>query len=216
MLGNGPFYVFRCMQTNERGQATAVVLGVAALVILTIVGMGIYAYKNPTFGLYGKDDENKPKGSFYDSKNATSTLTVATSTSNSTSTIAIAPSKNTTTSTAKPATTVRKTQTATVYQSAYGSYPFGITVPRGYTTTAAATGVYGGIQPTAAYHFYANGAYAFTVNVFSKEQWNDIRIQETRNVKEGTGPEYLGEGRYLGENKTWIYSQLATPVVYGY
>lgn len=197
------------MKSTERGQATAVVIGVAALVVFTIVGLGIYAYKNPTFGLYGKNDENKPKGSFYDNgSSATSSITLATSTKPTGGTITVAPSRAATTTASKPASSAPKRQTATVYQSAYGSYPFGITVPRGYTAAPGATGVYGGVQPTVSYNFFANGVYAFTVNVFSKEQWNDIRIQETRNIKEGTGPEYLGEGRYIGENKTWIYSRL--------
>jgi hypothetical protein len=44
---------------------------------------------------------------------------------------------------------------------------------------------------------------AFVVNIFSKQQWNNIRTQENlahQNIND------LGEGNYIGENTTWIYS----------
>ena len=200
---------------SEKGQATAVVLGVAALVILTIVGLGIYAFRNPTYGLYGKDNKNKPSGSFYDNQ-GTTTISTATSTKakpTASSTISIAPSRTaTSTAAAKPATT-RRVVSASPYQAvsgpAYRAPTFGLTVPGSYTVSVGQN-VYSGVPATASYNFFSGGVYAFTINIFSKEQWNDIRIQETRNAKEGTGPDYLGEGRYLGENMTWIFS-----IIYG-
>lgn len=184
---------------RESGQATAVVMGVAALVLVTIVGLGIYAYRNPPLG---RDYEapGKPRPS-------NNLGSISTSTTGSTISIATSTKPSATEGRAQPKPVAAASQA--VSGPAYHNPTFGLTVPGSYNV-AQRQNVYGGVPTTASYDFYTGGVYAFTINVFSKEQWNNIRIQETRNMKEGTGPDYLGEGRYLGENQTWIYS-----IIYG-
>jgi hypothetical protein len=72
---------------------------------------------------------------------------------------------------------------------------------RSYETYGGPNGLPGTLQ----IHFVAPGENtdAFVVNVFSKEQWNIIRTQENY-VHLNTSN--IGEGTYLGENFTWIYS----------
>lgn len=89
---------------------------------------------------------------------------------------------------------------------AYHNATYGLTIPGVYAVTPVAVSPYGGVSPVASYSFNYNGVYAFTINVFSKEEWNNIRIQETLSADAGTTNAYLGEGTYLGENKTWIFS----------
>ncbi len=62
-----------------------------------------------------------------------------------------------------------------------------------------------GLPGTAQIHFVAPGESndAFVVNVWGKAGWNYVRTQENY-VHLNTSN--IGEGTYLGENFTWIYS----------
>ncbi len=84
---------------------------------------------------------------------------------------------------------------------------FNLTVPGTYQTTASQN-TYGGISTAGSYNFYVNNVLAFTINVFSKEAWSNIRIQETDAAANGNTNAYLGEGHYLGENKDWIFADI--------
>ncbi|MEK9200419.1 MAG: hypothetical protein AAB909_00430 [Patescibacteria group bacterium] len=92
---------------------------------------------------------------------------------------------------------------------AYRNTTYSLTIPGNYEVTPTNPNSYSGVTATASYNFYTNGNLAFIVNVFSDEQWNNIRIQETMNVAEQGGTNsYKGEGRYLGENFSWVFSYI--------
>lgn len=195
LLGWPPASVSVCMTHKERGSASGVVIGVIAVIVLILIGLGLYAYKNPVE--VAQNGESSTRIEYV----ATTTTTYV----------------STTTTAYEPDITAR-TYTAPRSQSYGGTYAsgsayhngYGLTVPGSYTVTTGQD-VYAGVYDTASLHFHlpaqaGQGAQAFQINVWSKEQWNDIRIQETINAKEGTGPTYFGEGSYLGENFTWIYS----------
>jgi len=89
--------------------------------------------------------------------------------------------------------------------------PFGLTLPfpatwAGYTLIQTNES-YAGVPALATYNFNVGGDRVLTINAFTKEQWNNIRIQEEQDILEGeTRNEYFGEGHYLGENTTYIFS----------
>ncbi|MDB5266308.1 MAG: hypothetical protein JWN89_123 [Parcubacteria group bacterium] len=88
--------------------------------------------------------------------------------------------------------------------STYHNSAYGLTVPlpAGWSNVpSVGADVYAGIPDTASIHFAGPGGQTLTVNVFTKEQWNNIRIQETLGQTNS-----FGEGNYLGENFTYIYS----------
>ncbi len=91
-----------------------------------------------------------------------------------------------------------------LYQS-----PFGLVLPfpanwQAYAVVKSNPS-YGGFQPTDSSTIVLSGGSVLTINVFTKEQWNKIRTEENaanQNVNS------LGEGEYLGENSTYIYSYI--------
>jgi hypothetical protein len=85
--------------------------------------------------------------------------------------------------------------------------PFGLRLALPSTWQAYAltknTVSFGGVAPTDSTTFTLAGGPVLTINVFTKEQWNRIKTKENaanQNVNS------LGEGEYLGENTTYIYS----------
>lgn len=89
----------------------------------------------------------------------------------------------------------------------YRNATFGLTLPlpnswNGYRVYETA-GSPAGFPSTRTIHFIAPGetGEAFLIHVFTKEQWNALRTEENRR-----GISDMGEGKYLGENATWIYS----------
>lgn len=183
----------------KQEKATAVVLVVVGIVVLGLIGLGYYAYKHP---IVAEKDREAPQ---VPDANATSTISIAATTGS------VAEADDDDEPRATAAAAAPRRSTATTYQAvsgpAYRNPTYGLTIPGTYQVVPSQN-AYAGVPTAASYAFYQNGVYAYTVNVFSKEQWNNIRIQETINTKEGIGPDYLGEGRYLGENKTWIYSYI--------
>jgi hypothetical protein len=60
-----------------------------------------------------------------------------------------------------------------------------------------------GVVGSDSIQFTENGLQVFSINVFTKQQWNTIRTEEnTENLDVND----LGEGTYLGENETYIFS----------
>lgn len=165
------------------GSAAYVTL-VAALAVLAIVALALYAKNNPL-----KAPANTPTNTT--GQNATSTA-----------------SNNSNSSTSGSTNNHQTASVITAYPSGpyYHNNLFGLSVPGIYVVQNGALNSYGNVAPTASYDFYYTGVKLFTINVFSKEEWNNIRIQETVQSDAGTKNAYLGEGHYLGENKTWIYS----------
>lgn len=77
---------------------------------------------------------------------------------------------------------------------------------RGYRVVQSRE-IYAGIPSTATYTFYIQDEPTLTINVFNKEQWNDIRIQDNLDLIDfGSLSNYYGEGAYRGENITYIFS----------
>lgn len=87
------------------------------------------------------------------------------------------------------------------------NYGLTISMPSTYAgyTVLNAREAFAGVYDLDSLHFYNGGVNTFTINVFTKQQWNDIRIQETNNQVNG-----YGEGTYLGENKNYIFSTNTT------
>ncbi|MBX4195471.1 hypothetical protein KW796_00740 [Candidatus Parcubacteria bacterium] len=185
------------MTQGEKGSASGVVIGVVAFVVLVLAVFGVYAYKNPVEVSYGN------------SQPETEIIYVATTTTSYVSTTTTLYNRSQATAPATKPRASSSGQSASAYigysGTAYRNASFGLTVPGSHSVTVGRD-AYAGVSDTASLHFYQGGVHAFQINVWSKEQWNDIRIQETMNAKQGTGPTYFGEGSYLGENKTWIFS----------
>lgn len=89
----------------------------------------------------------------------------------------------------------------------YRNTTFGLTLPlpntwneyRVYETAGSPAG----FPSTRTIHFIAPGESGdtFLIHVFTKAEWNALRTDENRR-----GISNMGEGKYLGENATWIYS----------
>lgn len=175
-----------------------VVIGVIAFVVLALFGLGFYAERHIT--VLGEE-----------SGQSTQTVYVATTTLRyeATTTEVEVPGGRTY-STGRTATAYTGYSSQPAYVGpAYRNTIYGLTVPGIYQVTESAGGVYAGVPTSASYNFYTNGVLAFTINVWSKEAWNNIRIQETINVAETKNVnQYFGEGHFLGSNKVWIYSYI--------
>jgi hypothetical protein len=70
----------------------------------------------------------------------------------------------------------------------------------GYTVQVVGSS-FGGIGTESSFNFYLNESNTFTINVFTKEEWNKLRTEELQNNTVS-----YGEGDYLGENFTYIFS----------
>jgi len=85
--------------------------------------------------------------------------------------------------------------------------PYGLTLAlpanwQAYALTKNSV-TYGGVASTDSTTIRLASGPVLTINVFTKEQWNKIKTEENaanQNVNS------LGEGEYLGENSTYIYS----------
>ncbi len=103
------------------------------------------------------------------------------------------------------------TGSTTVTQNASGSVtyrlPEGLTLkfPQSWAPYAITkpSGSYGGVTPVDTSTITLPDGPVLRVNVFTKEQWNSIKTQENA-ANQNTAS--LGEGEYLGENSTYIYS----------
>ena len=90
------------------------------------------------------------------------------------------------------------------YGGTYHNNVYGLTLdmPASYQaldTSASPTGV----VASDSIQFVENGEKIFTINIFTKQQWNTIRTLENT---EHLNVNNLGEGIYLGENETYIFS----------
>jgi hypothetical protein len=188
------------MQNRQKGAATGLIIGVIVVIIIVILGVG-YWWKHAK--TVTTDDA---------AANATSTgyqFTVGNSTSTATTTGTVSGQKTETYTTYERRTVSATGNTTTATRYHNGTY--GLTLGFGFGSSFAGFRTYetaggpNGLPGTIQIHFIAPGEStdAFVVNVFSKEQWNKIRTQENyahQNISD------LGEGNYLGENFTWIYS----------
>ncbi len=88
----------------------------------------------------------------------------------------------------------------TYYNPTYG---LRLKIPPSWAGYAVQTtnSAFGGLPSSNSIHFYVFGRESFVINVFTKEEWNNLRITETNNNVNS-----YGEGEYLGENGTFIFS----------
>lgn len=181
------------MKKEQKGFASIVVI----LIILLILGGIWWAYKNdkPIIDTTNQATENTPP----------TTNTVSTNSTNSNG--AVLTPTNTSSSPNEPAVITTSSNVfpgGTQYES-----PYGLTLAfpaswQAYAITKNTTS-YGGVTPTDSTTFRLAEGPILTINVFTKEQWNRIKTQENAaNQNVNT----LGEGEYLGENSTYIYSYL--------
>jgi hypothetical protein len=120
--------------------------------------------------------------------------------------VPLSPTASTTTTTTT--TIVAPTNPAVFVGGTYHNSVYGLTLslPANYEpfdTGSSPTGV----VASDSIQFTENGADIFSINVFTKQQWNIIRTKENTehlNVND------LGEGTYLGENETYIFSYNAS------
>jgi hypothetical protein len=182
------------MKKNQRGAASLLVI----VIILLIVG-----------GIWWAYEKSKTPAGYTNPIN----YSTSTPTTNNTST-----TRSDTTSTALTPNNVAQTNTqptiisgssnvfpgGTEYRSPYG---LTLALPASWQAYALTTNTnsYGSVTPTNSTTFRLAGGPVLTVNVFTKEQWNRIKTEENaanQNVNS------LGEGEYLGENATYIYSYI--------
>jgi hypothetical protein len=84
-------------------------------------------------------------------------------------------------------------------------YNFTLSLPatwNGYSITNGSA-TYAGVSIANSIQFNRVGINIFTINAFSKQQWNNIRNQESHS-----GISSFGEGSYLGENADTIFSAI--------
>lgn len=175
------------MKTKEKGASSAIVI-----LIILILGIIIGAY-------YWKKNPSTP---------TTTTTTPSgygnTQTTGNTNETVLTPLNNTNNTNGSPAVV---TPSTTVTGGSNYQFPTGLTLAlpatwQAYSITHTSPS-FGGVTPADSTTFNVGGAKALTINTFTKEQWNRIRTQENaanQNVNS------LGEGTYLGENSTYIYS----------
>lgn len=200
------------MTKNEKGAVSGIALGIFVVVLLAIVGIG-WMWKRG--GVVATNTTT----------NATSTSTGIPNTGETGYNYVIGESATTTqVATSEPKTVTRTYTTyvkktvpntqANAYTGSVGTgsnvyhdstYGLTLRLPQaGYRTYMTAGGP-SGLPGTAQIHFVAPGSSTdtFVINVWSKAQWNAIRTEENFVHQNTTS---LGEGTYLGENFTWIYS----------
>ncbi|MES2214380.1 MAG: hypothetical protein V4465_03285 [Patescibacteria group bacterium] len=178
----------------ERGSGTTATVALGILILFAILGGALYRSD------YGNDD--LPKNITYGTPSYTDDEPQVVST-----TIEVPTGETTRVYQPGGTTVVRKAISAFPGGSSYHS-AFGLTVslPPGWSNTpSVGSDVYAGVPDTASIHFAGPAGQNMTINVFTKEQWNNIRIQETLGQVNA-----FGEGSYLGENFTYIYSVQGT------
>ncbi len=184
------------MKNTQKGAVSGTTIAVLVVALIVIVLIGWMWKKG---GVSVSKDTNATGTPF------TYTIDNATTTASTTEVVKV-------TKTSTP--TYKNTNTASAYTGVVngttyhnGTYGLTLSLPAswmGYRTYITNGGP-NGLSGTAQIHFVAPGENddAFVVNVWSKEQWNKIRTEENfvhRNTVD------IGEGMYLGENFTWIYS----------
>lgn len=174
--------------TLEKGTAKTGLIALAILIIFIVLGAIVY--------------RSDSKDTILPNSTTTPAYTLNTGTS------------TTSTSTVTTVYTPTTTRTVAVISSpfpggvVYHNSTYGLTVglPTTWNNYRVTIGQdsFAGVSNTAS--IYINGGTSpLTINVFTKEQWNDIRIQETNSQINS-----FGEGDYLGENKNYIFSSIGS------
>jgi cytoskeletal protein RodZ len=170
-------------QTTERSKGfMATIITVVVIILIALVGLGVYAYKHPS-NMTMTNDSN------------TSTTTTSTVSENPTTT-----SSTVVTTSPDTYTEVNPFPGGTVYHNA--AYRLTLALPAGYTY-AESIQEFQGMSDSDTITFSNIGQTIFSINAFTKSQWNTIRTQENlahQNVND------LGEGNYYGENTNFIFS----------
>jgi hypothetical protein len=184
------------MKNDQKGAASLLLI----IILLLIIG-----------GIWWSYDRGKTKTTYtnpinYSIGTSTPSNTSTTSSNDTTDSTALSPNSNTGVTT-QP-TVISGNSNVFPGGSEYRS-PYGLTLAlpaswQAYALTTNST-TYGGVTPTNSTTFRLAGGPVLTINVFTKEQWNKIKTEENaanQNVSS------LGEGEYLGENATYIYSYI--------
>jgi hypothetical protein len=203
------------MTHREKGAASGLAMTLIVLILIAIIGIGFWWYHGATTSA----DDTTVAAAASSTQGYTFTIATTTVSAPNTGTETVTGANDTYTAT--PAKT--KTVTYTTYErrpvaSAYsattglsgstyhnGTYGLTLRLPSAGWTSYMTSGGPSGLPGTAQIHFRAPGEAtdAFVVNVWSKAGWNYVRTQENF-VHLNTSN--IGEGTYLGENFTWIYS----------
>lgn len=165
------------------------------VIVILILGGILFAYdKSKTPTNYSNQGINTTETPVINSNNTTNTGSTAVTPSANTSQPGSGSAVITTTSNVFPG--------GSEYRSPYG---LALAFPASWQAYAMTknTTSFGGVAPSDSTTFRLSTGPVLTINVFTKEQWNRIKTQENaanQNVNS------LGEGEYLGENATYIYS----------
>lgn len=193
--------------SHQKGALSGLVLIFLAIVVIAIIGIGWMWHKGGVVATDSSSATTTAAG-VPNTGNDSYSYVISSSTPAS-GTVAQAPKTTTRTVT----TYVRKTVASAgssytgVSGSVYHNATYGLTLrlpTAGYRTYITAGGP-SGLPGTAQIHFIAPGEAtdAFIINVWDKQGWNYVRTQENFVHLNTTN---IGEGTYLGENFTWIYS----------
>jgi hypothetical protein len=174
--------------TYQKGSVKTGIIALVILVVFVIVAGTVYAKKSPSLlNIINQNSTTTPVGSASHS-NGSVTNTYGDE-------VGASQGATHTTSMISPF----------VGGVVYHNAQYGLTVPLPASwsdyTVVESKEAFAGVLSLASLHFYVRGQNPLTINVFTKEQWNDIRIQETNNQVNG-----FGEGNYLGENTTYIFA----------
>lgn len=200
------------------------VTAVIIVVVLALVGFGFYVYNDNSAVTTTATNSSPTPATFVVASSSPNTnqsqLATSAYSSGSTYTAPTTPASPAPTYTAPASTVTNTSRTTTTYRApattirrvtpinGYHNSTFGLTVPGSYTVAQSAA-VYGGVPTSSSLIFYYRGVPAFQINVWSRENWSKLRNEETWNEHDGNiAGTYFGEGTYLGENFTWIYSVL--------
>lgn len=175
----------------QKGSVSTLVIALVILVIFVIAAGTVYSKKNPSLlSLVTQGSTTTPP--VYSNATTSSSGTVVN------------------TRDSEIGTPIQASYTTTLVSpfpggSVYHNSTYGLTIPlptswAGYTVTTTRE-TFAGVTNLASIKFFVGGQNPLTINVFTKEQWNDIRIQETNSQVNG-----FGEGNYLGENSRYIFA----------
>lgn len=200
------------MKNKQKGAASGIALGMLVVVLLAIVGIG-WVWKNGD--TLARDNSAAVNAGIPNTGETGYSYVIdnSTSTAATTQSVTSEPRTETRTYTTYERRTVPATRTtASAYTgitgaNVYHNSTYGLTLqlPSAGWRTYVTSGGPAGLSGTAQIHFIAPGEStdSFVVNVWNKEQWTRIRTLENY-VHLNTSN--IGEGTYLGENFTWIYS----------
>jgi len=196
---------------TQKGAVSGLAIAFIAIIIIALIGIG-WMWKKGGVVASGASQVADASAGIPNTGSDGYTYSIATSTTVAAASDTASAPVETHTVTTYETKTVPVVQTHAVAATgvsgaAYHNATYGLTLrlPSAGWTVYQTTGGPAGLPGTAQLHFVAPGESqdAFVINVWDKAGWNYVRTQENFVHLNTTN---IGEGTYLGENFTWIYS----------